>query len=350
MIDYANQIVQNDLKEIADARLPWDDLNGKTIFVAGATGMLASYITWFLCYLNEKKGINVKVITLCRSEEKSRKLFIDFADRTYFSSLLQDVCCPIKINENVDYIFHLAGNASPYFIKSDPVGIMKANLLGTINVLELAKDKKAKVLYASTREVYGEIKDLVLLKEDDFGYINTMDARSCYPESKRAAETLMKSYYVQYGVESCTARIAHSYGPTMNMTNDGRVMADFMGDLMTGRDLVLKSKGDAERAFIYITDAVLGLFTVLFKGKACYAYNLSNEDEPITIKDLAKKLLSLNGNETQELVIKNQEDSRGYCTYKRVGLDTTEIRLLGWKPSVSLQEGLTRIIKAYKEK
>jgi len=335
-------VIIEDLQRMCQADLPWKQLDGKTILITGATGMLASYVTWFLLCLHEEAGIDVSVVALCRNPQKAEHYYSSHIGKPYFRLLTQDVCDPIVYDGAVDYIFHLAGNASPHFINTDPVGIMKCNLQGTMNVLELARKKQtAKVVFASTREVYGKKEEAELLDEKAFGTLDTLDDRSCYPESKRAAETLLKSYYLQYGVEFNTIRIAHAYGPTMKLENDGRVMADLMGDVVAGRDIVLKSSGEAIRAFLYITDAVLGMFTVLFKGKAGEAYNLANETEPVCIRDLAQLLASSRSDKNIQVVI-NEGDQKGYCTYRRTVLNTTAIEQLGWKPRVSLEEGIKR--------
>lgn len=337
-------VITEDLRRMCQADLPWQQLGGKTVLVTGATGMLASYVTWLLLCLHEEVGIDVSVVALCRNPQKAEQYYGSYVGKPYFHLLTQDICNPIVYDGNVDYIFHLAGNASPHFINTDPVGIMRCNLLGTLNVLELARKKQtAKVIFASTREVYGANEHADKLDECSYGVLDPLDARSCYPESKRAAETLLKSYYLQYGVEFNTIRIAHAYGPTMTLENDGRVMADLMGDVVAGRDIVLKSSGEAIRAFVYITDAVLGMFTVLFKGKVGEAYNLANETEPISIRDLAQLLTSSRNDKTIQVVI-NEGDQKGYCAYRRTALDTTAIEHLGWKPQVSLDEGIIRVL------
>lgn len=338
-------IIIEDLQRMSEAELPWRELDGKTVLVTGATGMLASYVTWLLLHLHEHAGINVSVVALCRSRQRAEQYFGSYAGKSYFSLLIQDVCEPIAYEGKVDYVFHLAGNASPYFINTDPVGIMKCNLQGTINVLELARHHDVKrVLFASTREVYGKNEDAEQLNESAFGTLDPLDDRSCYPESKRAAESLLKSYYLQYGVDFFTIRIAHAYGPTMKLENDGRVMADLMGDVVAGRDIVLKSSGETIRAFVYITDAVLGMFTVFFKGKAGQAYNLANETEPISIKDLAHMLATLREDKVLQVVV-SEEGQKGYCAYRRTDLDTSGIEQLGWKPRIPLQEGINRVFR-----
>ena len=264
--------------------------------------------------------------------------------------MLQDVCEPIQYEGKIDYIFHLAGNASPHFINTDPVGIVKSNMLGTFNVLELAKDKKsAKVLFASTREVYGKNEKDDNLTETSFGTIDPMDNRSCYPESKRAAETIFRSYYLQYGINFNALRIAHSYGPGMNLHSDGRVMADLIGNVVDGKDIELKSTGEALRAFCYITDAVTGIFYAALKGEPGETYNLANETEEISIRDLARMLVSLRKEKDLKVVFNIPETNSGYCNYKRVGLNTQKIESLGWRPTVSLKDGCQKTIKSFVE-
>lgn len=344
MVDYKNQIVQEDLARICQSNLNWNEFNNKTVLITGATGMLAVYLAYTFLYLREECGVNVRVMALCRTKAKAEGVYRDFVDKGFFSLLLQDICSPIDCDDNIDYIFHLAGNASPHFINNDPVGILQTNLIGTINVLELAQKKHAKVFFASTREVYGKNENACSLDEAAFGSIDPMENRSCYPESKRAAESLLRSYYVQFGVETFIARIAHSYGPGMKIDNDGRIMSDLIGNVVRGEDIVLKSSGDALRAFCYVSDAITGILYVVLKGKAGEAYNLANETEEIAIKELATSLAALS-NGKSKVVFMLQTANTGYCNYKRVGLDTGKLEKLGWKPSVSLMNGLERTLK-----
>lgn len=349
MFNYHNPTVQQDLLEIS--RIPLTELDGRTVLITGANGMIATYLIYALMFQANRHGLNIRVIALTRNRKKAEHLFDAFLSDSRFTLLIQDVCDPIPYAGDIDYIFHFAGNASPYHIIHDPVGIMKSNLLGTINVLESARERNTeKVIFASTREVYGENKAERSLSETSFGSIDCLDGRSCYPESKRAAETLCKSYYLQYGVNFNAVRIAHTYGPGMKLENDGRVMADLLACVVNGRNIILKSKGEVLRAFCYITDTVRGLFQILLHGKDAEAYNLANETEEISIRDLAELLIR--SCPEKRLKVEYQipkEQPAAYCNYKRIGLDTHKIENIGWKPEISLKEGIARTIKSFEE-
>lgn len=348
MVDYKNIIVQEDFGQIYNVDLDWKKFNNTTILITGAAGMLATYISYFLLYLKEEKGIDLRLLALCRTKSKAENIFKMYLNKPYFNLLLQDVCEPIQYEGNIDYIFHLAGNASPHFINTDPVGIVKSNMIGTFNILEFAKNNNTKkVIFASTREVYGKNETEESLTEKSFGTIDPLENRSCYPESKRAAETIFRSYFLQYGINFNSLRIAHSYGPGMNLHSDGRVMADLMGNVVDGKDIELKSTGEALRAFCYITDAVTGIFYAALKGESGEAYNLANEKEEISIRDLAQMLVSLRKDKDLKVVFNIPDTNIGYCNYKRVGLNTNKLEKLGWQPNVSLKEGCQRTIQSF---
>lgn len=347
MFGYGNKIVLEDLERIYQTNISWNTFNGKTVLVTGANSMLGTYAAYFFLFLAKEKGIAVKTVVLTRTLSKTEELYRGFLESDYFDIINQDIVRPIDYKENVDYIFHFAGNASPKFINSDPVGILKSNLIGTINVLEFAKEKhSSRLLFASTREVYGAVS-ASLLTEKSFGYLDPMENRSCYPESKRAAESLLRSYFIQYGVDSVSIRIAHSYGPGMKINNDGRVMADFVSNAVNGQNIVLKSTGDDIRAFCYVSDAVSGMLLALLKGSAGEAYNLANESEPYPIRDVAQLICSIFPERNINVVFDCGHKNTGYCNYPRVALDISKISALGYSPIVALKEGVYRTIRSF---
>ena len=345
------QILQKDIAEEVSSNPFYSNIKNTSFLVTGATGMLASYIVHLLAYLSKEKKQKIEIYALVRDQKKAKTYFEDYVGESFFHILIQDVCEKIDLSESVDYIIHAAGNASPYAIEHNPTDLIKANLLGTINLLDFSrKHPVKKILYTSTREVYGDVTNLPdgsFLSEDSVGLLDHYDNRSCYPESKKMAEQIFKSYGRQYHIPYVIARIAHVYGPGMNLKNDGRVMSDFISDVLGGKNIEMKSSGLAVRAFCYLSDAVNALFRILLTGN-CTVYNVANENEPISVASLAQKIVTLGGTASQKVVYLKNADLSGYCTYVRKGLSTARLSQLGWAPRIPLDEGILRTIHSYR--
>jgi len=349
MFLYSKDVVLKDMEELTSrADVPFEKLRDKTVLITGATGMLAYYFTLAIMHLNLTRDYKTKVIALVRNKAKAEEKFRGFLENPYFEIMAQDVCDPIDYEGDIHYIFHAAGACSPYFIKHNPTGIIAANTQGTVNVLELARKKNViNIIYPSTREIYGKVEGVEFIKETDMGVFDPLDARSCYPESKRIAETILKSYLVQYGVPFTVLRIAHSYGPGMIIDSDGRVMSDFISDAVNKRNIILKSEGLALRAFCYVTDAVAAIFLAMLEGECGGVYNLANETEPTPIRDVAQMLCDLFPERGIKVIFELSGDKGAYCNYARVGLDTAKLEALGWKPQVKLIDGLKRTVVSF---
>lgn len=349
-----NTIQERDMEELFGRReIPVENLKNKRILITGAGGMLASYLVHYFAFLNQKHGFQIQIYGLIRNQRRAQERFASYLKEDFFHLIKQDVCEPFFIEEEkLDYILHLAGNASPRHILEDPVGIIKSNTLGTLNVLDLAREKGVKrVLYASTREVYGRVpKNQKDVSEEDYGVFSPTDLRACYPESKRMAESILSSYFHQHQVDYVTARIAHAYGPGMALEGDGRVMSDFISDIVHQRDIVLKSKGMAERAFCYLTDAISGLLLVLLKGESTQAYNVANETEPMEIREVAQLLTEISPTGKSKVVFEIPEEmSVGYSRMGRTKLNTSKIEKLGFQCRVSIREGMKRTVDSFLE-
>lgn len=338
LINYQNKIIQEDMQEILKD-IEFNGLKDKTILITGATGMLATYLVYFFNYLNIIENLNIKIIGLVRNKEKAIKIFEGVA----IELLVQDIQDEIKYDNKVDYIFHMASSANPKAILESPIDIIKANTIGTFNVFELARNKSAKVFFTSTREIYGKLDESIeFIQESDMGVVDCLERRACYPESKRIAETICNSYLYQYGVKYNIVRIAHVYGPGMNIDGDGRIMSDIIENVSKNQNIILKSDGTALRAFCYITDAIRGLLLILIKGKDNEVYNLSNENEEISIKELSQKVIDIS---RKELKIEYQiSNSEAYTSYKRVGLNNGKLESLGWKIQKKLEDGIRNIL------
>ena len=344
-------VVLEDLEGIARADVPWDKFSGKTVLVTGASGFLPAYMVEVLLFLNSSRLLGCRVFGLVRNLEKAHNRFAHYAGREDLVFIQGDIAQPIAWPERFDFIIHAASQASPKFYGVDPVGTMTANLLGTHNLLNHARDWKTEgFLFFSSGEVYGQVSlDKIPTREGDYGYIDVTDARSCYAESKRAAETLGVSYFHQFGVPFKIVRPFHTYGPGMAL-DDGRVFAEFVRDIVAGRDLILHRDGKAIRSFCYLGDAVAGFFFVLLKGKNAMAYNVGNPDGAISIRDLADLLVGL----FPQLELKVELISRlgvGYIP-SPISVNIPNVdrsRGLGWAPVYSPREGFLRTINYFKE-
>ena len=338
-------IIYKDIEELLKHDLSFNEFCGKSILITGANGQIASYLVYLFMFLNLKKDLGIKVIALVRNLNKAFDRFSDFKDSEYFEIINQDICEPIVYSKQINIIIHAASLASAKALTDEPVTIIKANTIGTINVLDYARDNNVKkVLFLSTREVYGSV-DEELIDEDSIGKLNQTEIRSSYPESKRVAENMLICYQYQYGVNYLIARIAHTYGPLMEIYNDGRVMSELIKFTVNKEDIILNSDGSAIRAFCYITDTIDALIRIL-TGKGNQIYNIANEEEQISIADLAQKLINIRSVNTMKLIKSsaNSEFKHGYLKTIRKELSTKKIRELGWKPAVMLDEGLNNTI------
>lgn len=345
-----NIIVQEDLEAIAKERLNWNKLEGKTILISGANGFLPAYMVETILFLNESQfKKKTKVIALVRNIEKAKMRFKNYSQRDDLVFLAQDVCEPITLNDKVNYIIHAASQASPKYYGKDPVGTLSANVLGTINLLKLAiKNDIESFLYFSSSEVYGEIEEnKIPTKENDFGYLDPTQIRSCYAESKRMGENICVSWKHQYNVPIKIVRPFHIYGPGMAL-DDGRVYADFVSDIINNRSLILKSDGKAKRTFCYLGDATIAFFKVLFEGSVGEAYNIGNPKCEISIVDLAQFLVNLFPEKRLKL-IQSENTSNNYLKSKvqRSCPDIDKINSLGWSPKISLNKGFLMTVLSY---
>ena len=242
-----------------------------------------------------------------------------------------------------DYVIHAASNAHPVAFSKDPVGTMKTNLLGTINLLDKI-DNTTKFLYLSSGEIYGNGIGDEIFSEKSIGRVDSKQFRSCYPESKRAAETLCVSYLEQYGIKTYIARLCYVYGPDITQDNT-RADAQFLRNAINHENIVLKSDGLTKRSYCYVADAVCALLFILNKGKFDF-YNIANPDSNITIKEYAETLAHIAG---VNLSFSNPsvDEIKGFSRSTSSILDSSKLIELGWKPIYSIEQGLRNTFNLY---
>ncbi len=340
---------REDLVQVLAADLDWRQFDGRTILIAGANGFLpAAMVETLLALAVRGKSPALKVVALVRSRERALRRFGAHLGHPALSIRVADVSEPFDIEGPVDMIVHAASQASPRFYGVDPVGTALPNVAGTHHLLELARRKgSARFLYFSSSEVYGVFESRQTpIAETDFGALDPTSLRACYAESKRMGETLCVAYGAQHGLHCVIARPFHTYGPGMRL-DDGRVFADFVRDLVAGRDIVLNSDGAAERAFCYLADATRAFFTLLLKGRSGCAYNVGNSAALISIRDLAQTLVDLYPE--RGLAARMAPPAEGYLA-SRVACsapDTRRLESLGWRATTGIETGFRRTIDIY---
>lgn len=343
------RIVQEDLKKIAAARLPWERLFGKTVLITGANGFVPAYMLETLLFLNDAAQANVHVVALVRNEEKAMRRLGHLRNRTDLTVLIQDVRSPYAGPSAVHFVIHAASQASPKFYAVDPAGTFETNITGTLRMLEVARNAQSEgFLFFSSGEVYGQIADSSKpVRETDYGYIDPINIRSCYAEGKRGGETLCACWHAQYQVPAKIVRLSHTYGPGMEL-DDGRVFADFVADIVAHRDIVMTSDGSARRPFLYLADATIAVFTVLLLGGSGEAYNVGSETE-CSILDLANVLCGLFPERGCRVVRRARPPEDRYIASSTQGghFDISKIRTLGWEPTTDIKEGFRRTVTSY---
>ena len=304
------------------------------ILVTGGAGFLGS----FLCEQLIQQGHDV--LALDNLFTGNKRNIAHLLDNQKFEFIRHDVVEPILLE--VDWIFNLACPASPVHYQHNPVKTIKTSILGAINMLGLAKRVKARILQASTSEIYGD-PEVHPQVEDYWGSVNPIGPRSCYDEGKRVAETLMSDYRRQNGVDTRIVRIFNTYGPRMH-PEDGRVVSNFIVAALRNNPLVLYGDGEQTRSFCYVSDMIKGIMQMMQQENCPGPINLGNPGE-FTIRELAEQVVELTNSRSQITYQPAREDDPGR---RRPNIQLAKEQL-SWEPTVPLKEGLRHTIQYFDE-
>lgn len=337
MLKYTNEYI-SDLKRIKKVIPNIEKIENKKIFVTGASGLICSAIVDFLLELN------VYVYAASRNEEKIKVRFQNRMNYSNFNFIQYDASKLLETNEEFDYIIHGASNADPESIISQPVETMIANMIGTKNLLEYCKEHFSRLLYISSSEIYGKKESVEPYSENDFGFLDILNPRACYPSSKRAAETLCVSYGKEYGIDTVIVRPGHVYGPTCG-DKDSRASSQFPRDVKAGKDIVMKSTGSQIRSYCYVLDCVSAIITVLLNGKSGEAYNISNRNSIVQICEMAQCFAQVSGQKVIFKAATTSEKSK-YNLMENSSLNGKKLEALGWFGLFDMEEGARKTLEA----
>lgn len=344
-----NRIISEDAINIIEHNLPFEKFYGKTVLISGANGYVPAYFVHTFIALNKYRDAKIRILALCRNKERAESRFPEYIERDDFELIIQNVCEPIAISEEIHIFIHAASPAGIKKRHEDPVNTFLSNVKGAENMLELARNNPCEYfLFLSSVDVYGRMENNNRLTENVFGHLNPLDVRNAYSCGKRAAETLCKTYQVKYELPIFIVRPFQIIGPGPEL-DDGRLHIDFISQILERGKIILKSDGSAVRSFMYITDAINAMFYVMLKGKPGEAYNIVSEDGEMSVKKLADVMAANVADKSIEVVFDYEQRN----TIEVIGAlsvvtgDSSKLMSLGWKCQYSVSEGSARMMDYY---
>lgn len=340
-----SSVLQEDLQAIAGTDTDLSPLDGSTVLITGGTGFIGSLLVRSMLEIRKRRQLNVRILAQIRDKKKAAEIYGDEEKNVGLSFVCGDICEPISVTENIDYIIHTAGVTTSKTMAAHPAETIDTAIFGTRNVLRMACEKNVKkLLYLSSMEMYGDVGARTA-HEDVLGYIDLSRVRSCYPESKRMCECMLQAWSQEYSVPFCTARLAQIIGPGVHR-GENRVFVQFARSAMEGRDIILYTSGMSEGNYCYSADAVKALILLLLNGQDREAYNVVNETTHMRICDMAEMVADHVAGGQIKVIREIPEESQnlGYAADVHLKLSAGKLRKLGWKPEVNLQEAYKRLI------
>jgi len=344
MRDGYMDIMQEDFKYISN-NVDLSRFCGKRILVTGATGLIGQNIIEALLNWNKSSDNPIKILALVRNLDKAKAMFGEYPSNG-LDYLVSDIMDLQAVNMEINFVIHGASQTSSKAFVTNPVEVINVALKGTENILKLARKNPIDgVVYLSSMEIYGSPSTDEKIYENHCTNLDTTKVRTCYPESKRMCENLCISYASEYGIPVKIVRLTQTFGAGVQY-EDRRVFAEFARCVMEKKDIVLHTKGETKRSYVYTADAVSAILIILLEGNVGEAYNVANEETYYTIYEMAELVAnSCAKGKICVTIEKNQDLSQfGYAPVLRMNLDTTKLKELGWKPQFDLEDMFKRMI------
>lgn len=313
-------------------------LKDSRIMITGMTGLIGKTLARRLLAVSREKKLSLRLIAPVRNMTAAQELFRDDAERIRF--IQGDITTVDLSGSTPDYIIHCASQTSSQAFLNEPVETIRVTTEGTRHMLEYARGIKnlKRFIYLSTMEVYGTPQTDDPIMETSPMYMDTMNARASYPVSKRLTETLCVAYMKEYGVPVNVLRLTQTFGPGVKY-DDGRVFAEFARCAIEKRDIILKTKGETKRSYLYTEDAADAILTILRNGIPGEAYNVANPDTYCSIYEMANLIADrICGKQIKVQILEQDLSTTGYAPVLHMNLDTKKLEALGWKAKTGLEE------------
>ena len=324
----------------------WKRLDGRTVFLSGASGMIGSFLVDAVMLRNEElpPASQIKIIGVGRDRSAAERRFARWLNTPAFLFLEHDVSAPMGDVPPADFWIHAASTTHPLAYAREPVNTVLANVLGGQHLLELAaRETGSRFLLLSSVEIYGENRgDTEYFDEKYAGYLDCNTLRAGYPEAKRTSETLCQAYIEQCGVDAVILRLPRCYGPTMRMS-DSKAAAQFIKKAAAGEDIVLKSEGNQLYSYAHVYDAVSGVLWAACRGVCGEAYNLGDKRSDVTLKELAG-IAARHAGVAVVFDLPGSVEKKGYSTASKALLNAAKLRALGWSAHYGIEDGVCETI------
>lgn len=345
---YASRTYLNDINYVIGENDWLNRFKGKALLVTGASGLICSSLVDLLLFYNDITGSDITIYAAGRDQEKIKKRFSKFFSSPYLKYVAYNASTANLFDFDVDYIIHGASNAFPSLIQAHPVETMKDNFCGMLELLEYAEHHQvSNTVFISSSEIYGCKSAMEPFEEEEYGYIDILNPRSAYPIGKRAAETLCASYAFEKKIPISIVRPGHIYGPTASRS-DNRVSSVFAYDAATGKDLVLKSDGSQIRSYCYMLDCATAILKVALEGKTVTAYNISNPQSIISIREMAS-MFAKYGEVSLRFEWPSRSESAAFNPMSNSSLNSDRLQALGWKGVFDAPRGIEHTIRILEE-